>query len=111
MDSTPQFHDQSWAIRGFAGTIESLMRLDSSMLDNILKKLIGSKNDRELKRLWARVQAINALEPGIQALSDAELKAKTPSFKDLLANGATMEEILPEAFAVAREASRRVLRM
>ena len=68
------------------------MRLDSSMLDNILKKLIGSKNDRELKRLWARVQAINALEPGIQALSDAELKAKTPYLKNLLANGASMEE-------------------
>jgi preprotein translocase subunit SecA len=87
------------------------MRLDSSMLDNILKKLIGSKNDRELKRLWGKVQAVNELEPGIQALSDAELKAKTPYLKSLLANGATMEEILPEAFAVVREASRRVLRM
>ncbi|MGA2081968.1 MAG: preprotein translocase subunit SecA [Holophaga sp.] len=81
------------------------------MLDNLLKKLIGSKNDRELKRLWAKVQAINALEPGIQALSDAELKAKTPYFKGLLADGATMNDILPEAFAVVREASRRVLRM
>ncbi|MDR3670478.1 MAG: preprotein translocase subunit SecA [Holophaga sp.] len=81
------------------------------MLDNLLKKLIGSKNDRELKRLWAKVQAINALEPGIQGLSDDQLKAKTPYFKELLANGATLEEILPEAFAVVREASRRVLRM
>jgi preprotein translocase subunit SecA len=87
------------------------MRLDPGMLDNILKKLIGSKNDRELKRLWARVQAVNALEPGIQALSDAALRAKTPYLKNLLENGATMEEILPEAFAVVREASRRVLRM
>jgi len=81
------------------------------MLDNLLKKLIGSKNDRELKRLWAKVQVINALEPAIQALSDDQLKAKTPYFKELLANGATLEEILPEAFAVVREASRRVLRM
>jgi preprotein translocase subunit SecA len=81
------------------------------MLDNILKKLIGSKNDRELKRLWGKVQAINAMEPAIQALTDDELKAKTPYFKDLLANGATVDEILPEAFAVVREASRRVLRM
>jgi preprotein translocase subunit SecA len=81
------------------------------MLDNLLKKIIGSKNDRELKRLWAKVQAINALEPGIQALSDEELKAKTPYFKSLLANGKTLEDILPEAFAVVREASRRVLRM
>jgi preprotein translocase subunit SecA len=64
-----------------------------------------------LKRLWAKVQAINALEPGIQGLPDDQLKAKTPYFKDLLANGATLEEILPEAFAVVREASRRVLRM
>ena len=87
------------------------MRLDSSMLDNILKKFMGSKNDRELKRLWAKVQAINDFEPGIQALSDEGLKAKTPYFKDLLANGAAMEEVLPEAFAVVREASRRVLRM
>ena len=81
------------------------------MLDNILKKLIGSKNDRELKRLWGKVQAINALEPAIQALSDEELKAKTPYFKELLAAGATLNDILPEAFAVVREASRRVLRM
>ena len=81
------------------------------MLDNLLKKLIGSKNDRELKRLWAKVQAINALEPAIQGLTDEELKAKTPYFKGLLADGATLDEILPEAFAVVREASRRVLRM
>ena len=81
------------------------------MLDNLLKKLIGSKNDRELKRLWAKVQEINALEGQMQALSDDELKAKTPYFKELLANGATLDELLPEAFAVAREASKRVLRM
>jgi preprotein translocase subunit SecA len=81
------------------------------MLDNLLKKIIGSKNDRELKRLWARVQLINALEPEISALSDEALKAKTPYLKEKLANGATLEDILPEAFAVAREASKRVLKM
>ena len=81
------------------------------MLDNLLKKIIGSKNDRELKRLWAKVQDINVLEPGIQALSDDELKAKTPYLKEKLAAGATVEDILPEAFAVCREASRRVLKM
>ncbi|MBI4912922.1 MAG: preprotein translocase subunit SecA [Acidobacteria bacterium] len=81
------------------------------MLDNILKKIIGSKNDRELKRLWGKVQLINALEPEIQALSDAELKARTPKLKELVAGGATLEEVLPEAFAVVREASRRVLKM
>jgi preprotein translocase subunit SecA len=81
------------------------------MLDSVLKKIIGSKNDRELKRLWAKVQGINALEAGIHALSDDELKAKTPYFKEKLAGGATLDDILPEAFAVAREASRRVLKM
>ncbi len=81
------------------------------MLDHILKKIIGSKNDRELKRLWARVQEINVLEPGIKALSDSELKAKTPYLKEKLAAGATVEDILPEAFAVCREASKRVLKM
>ncbi len=67
------------------------------MIDNLLKKLIGSKNDRELKRLWAKVQFINALEPEISALSDEALKAKTPYLKEKLANGATLEDILPEA--------------
>ncbi len=81
------------------------------MIDNLLKKLIGSKNDRELKRLWGKVQAINVLEPELSALSDEDLKAKTPYLKEKLANGATLEDILPEAFAVAREASKRVLKM
>ena len=53
------------------------------MLDQILKMIIGSKNDRELKRLWARIEAINVLEPGIKALSDDELKAKTPYLRVL----------------------------
>jgi len=81
------------------------------MLDNLLKKLIGSKNDRELKRLWVKVQQINALESQVKVLSDEDLKAKTPYFKELLAGGATLDDILPEAFAVCREASRRVLKM
>ncbi len=81
------------------------------MLDDILKKIIGSKNDRDLKRLWARVEDINVLEPGIQALSDEDLRAKTPYLKEKLAVGASLDDILPEAFAVCREASRRVLKM
>jgi len=81
------------------------------MIENLLKKLIGSKNDRELKRLWAKVQLINRLEPEIQGLSDEELKARTPLLKEKLAQGATLDDILPEAFAVCREASRRVLKM
>ena len=75
------------------------------MLDNLLKKLIGSKNDRELKRLWAKVQLINALEPQIQPLSDDDLRAKTTEFKTRLEAGATLDDILIEAFAVCREAS------
>ena len=81
------------------------------MLNNLIKKLIGSKNDRELKRLWNRVEAINSFESEIAKLSDIELKAKTPYFKNLLSNQATLDDILPEAFAVVREASKRVLRM
>nr|WP_320131047.1 preprotein translocase subunit SecA [uncultured Holophaga sp.] len=81
------------------------------MLDNLLKKLIGSKNDRELKRLWAKVQLINALEPQFQAMSDEELKQCTPALKTRLEEGATLDEILPEAFAALREGSRRVLKM
>src|SRR6185369_6761674 len=56
-------------------------------------------------------QTINALEPDMQKLSDAELAAKTPEFKEKLANGATLDDLLPEAFAVVREAGRRVLNM
>ncbi|MDR1840612.1 MAG: preprotein translocase subunit SecA [Holophagales bacterium] len=81
------------------------------MIDNLLKKFIGSKNDRELKRLWVKVELVNALEGEIQVLSDAELKAKTPYFRERLSAGETLEDILPEAFAVAREASLRVLKM
>ncbi|HNX95496.1 MAG TPA: preprotein translocase subunit SecA, partial [Holophaga sp.] len=81
------------------------------MIEALLKKIIGSKNDRELKRLWAKVQAINALESDVQALSDDDLKAMTPILREKLAGGATLDDILPEAFAICREASRRVLKM
>jgi preprotein translocase subunit SecA len=81
------------------------------MIESLLKKIIGSKNDRELKRLWGKVQAINALEPRMEALSDDQLKAETPRLREKLAQGATLDDILPEAFAACREASRRVLKM
>ncbi|MFZ9361998.1 MAG: preprotein translocase subunit SecA, partial [Holophagaceae bacterium] len=81
------------------------------MIDNLIKKIVGSKNDRELKRLWKNVQVVNQFEPILQSLSDQDLRAKTPYFKELLRQGKTLDEILPEAFAVVREASRRVLRM
>ncbi|MDI6741301.1 MAG: preprotein translocase subunit SecA [Smithella sp.] len=81
------------------------------MLDHILKKIFGTKNDRELKRLTPLLNEINNLEPAVMALSDEELKAKTPYFRERLKNGFSLDDILPEAFAVAREASRRTLLM
>jgi preprotein translocase subunit SecA len=68
-------------------------------------------NSKEIKRLQKIVDRVNALEPEISALSDAELQAKTPEFKDRLEQGATLDDILPEAFAVVRETSKRVLGM
>ncbi len=80
------------------------------MLD-LIRKLVGTRNDREVKRIQSYVNAVNALEDEIKALSDGQLKAKTPELKDKLANGSTLEDILPEAFAVVREASCRTLEM
>jgi len=81
------------------------------MFHAILKKIVGSKNDRELKRLSLLLDEINALEPAMMAASDEELKAKTPYFREKLRDGASLDDILCEAFAVAREASRRTLQM
>ncbi|MFZ2088576.1 MAG: preprotein translocase subunit SecA [Desulfobaccales bacterium] len=81
------------------------------MLSFILKKIFGSKNDRELKRLAPLVDRITSLEPELRQLSDAELTAKTPLFKERLDRGEPLDDLLPEAFAVAREASLRVLGM
>ncbi|MFK7994175.1 MAG: preprotein translocase subunit SecA [Granulosicoccus sp.] len=81
------------------------------MLGNLVKKFIGSSNDRTVKRMTREVDAINAFEPALQALSDEALAAKTDEFKERLAKGATLESLLPEAFAVAREAGKRTLTM
>ena len=81
------------------------------MLHAILKKIVGSKNDRELKRLSLFLAEVGALEPAMIAASDEELKAKTPYFREKLQQGAALDDILVEAFAVAREAARRTLRM
>ncbi len=81
------------------------------MLTKILAKIVGTKNERELKRLRPIVARINELEPKMQKLSNQELQAKTSEFKERLSQGATLEDLLPEAFAVVREASRRVLGM
>jgi preprotein translocase subunit SecA len=79
------------------------------MLASIARAIFGSANDRSLKGYQRRVPAINALEDGMNALSDEALAAKTPEFRARLADGATLDDLLPEAFAVVREASRRTL--
>lgn len=81
------------------------------MFGSILKKIIGSRNDRELKRLQANVERINSLESSISTLSDNALRQKTDEFRSALAAGKALDDILPEAFAVVREASKRVLGM
>ncbi|RYZ59056.1 MAG: preprotein translocase subunit SecA [Proteobacteria bacterium] len=78
---------------------------------NLARKIFGTKNDREIKRYAAIVARINSLEPSLQALSDEALQAKTQEFKDRLAKGETIISITAEAFAVTREAARRVLNM
>ena len=81
------------------------------MLTWVAKKLFGTANDRTIRRLRAKVPLINAKEAAMQKLSDAELQAFTPKFKEQLDNGAKLEDILIDAFAVGREAGRRVLKM
>ena len=81
------------------------------MLQNIARKIFGTKNDRELKKLKPVVDKINALEGKMQALSESELKNQTQLFKERLQKGESLNDILPEAFATVREASRRVLGM
>jgi preprotein translocase subunit SecA len=81
------------------------------MLEGTLAKVFGTKHDREIKKIRPTVAAINDLEPQLKALSDSELAAKTIAFKERLTNGATLDDILVEAFAVCREAGRRILNM
>ncbi|MBU0681099.1 MAG: preprotein translocase subunit SecA, partial [Proteobacteria bacterium] len=81
------------------------------MLGKALTKVFGSKNERVLKALQPLVEKINTLEPTIQALSDDELIAKTTEFRNRLAAGVSLDDLLPEAFAVVREASVRVTGM
>jgi preprotein translocase subunit SecA len=81
------------------------------MVQFLLKAIFGSKYERDLKRIRPYVERINALEPEMQKLTDAELAAKTPAFKERIANGEKLISILPEAFAVMRETASRVLAM
>src|SRR6476660_5048208 len=81
------------------------------MIQTILAKIVGTQNERDLKKLRPIVGAVNAFEPSIQALTDDQLRGQTAEFRARLANGETLDDLLPEAFAVVREAGRRVLSM
>ncbi|MGB0204592.1 MAG: preprotein translocase subunit SecA [Neptuniibacter sp.] len=81
------------------------------MLTGLFKKVFGSKNDRELKRMGKVVKAINALEADLEKLTDEQLKQKTVEYRQRLSEGETLDKILPEAFATVREASKRVMGM
>lgn len=81
------------------------------MIANLLKGIFGTKNDREIKRISKRISAINSLEPEYEKLSDSQLRDKTKEFQERLKNGETLDSLLIEAFAVVREASKRVLKM
>ncbi|MCL7715620.1 preprotein translocase subunit SecA [Stenotrophomonas mori] len=81
------------------------------MINSLLTRVFGSRNERQLRQLNRIVAKINALEPEIQPLSDDQLKAKTAEFRERVAGGEALDKVLPEAFAVCREASRRVLGM
>jgi len=81
------------------------------MFSSLIKKFIGSKNERELKKMWPIVEKINSLEPSVSQLSDDQLKARTTEFKERHSKGESLDSLLPEAFAVCREAGKRVLGM
>jgi preprotein translocase subunit SecA len=81
------------------------------MIQGLLKKVFGSRNDRLVRQYMLKVRAINALEPQIQALGDEQLRGKTEEFKARLAKGESLDDLLPEAFAVVREAAKRVYGM
>ena len=81
------------------------------MVTSLLRKVFGSRNDRILKRLSKIVNKINSLENELEKLGDAELRARTDQFRQRYQDGETLDQLLPEAFAVAREGSRRALGM
>jgi len=81
------------------------------MSSSLMRKIFGSRNDRQVKKYRRIVNQINALESECEALNDEQLGAKTATFRERFSNGETLDELLPEAFATVREASRRVLNM
>src|SRR5438128_7786892 len=89
----------------------SSLPLNSNMLDTLVKRFVGSRNDREIKKIQPLVAKINDLEPRVSSLTDEQLHAKTAEFKQRFENGESLEDLLPDAFAVVREIGKRVLNM
>ncbi|MDE3208168.1 MAG: preprotein translocase subunit SecA, partial [Pseudomonadota bacterium] len=81
------------------------------MISGLVKKVFGSRNERLLKRYRGVVEQINALEPAFEKISDEEIRAKTNEFRKRCQNGESLDDLLPEAFALVREASKRVFKM
>ena len=81
------------------------------MFDSVLKKVLGTKHQREVKRMQPTVAAISALEDEMKKLSDAQLRGKTAEFRQQVDNGASLDDLLVPSYAVAREAAKRVLGM
>ncbi|MDP7479077.1 MAG: hypothetical protein QGI10_07395, partial [Vicinamibacterales bacterium] len=81
------------------------------MLQNVLKKVFGTQNERDLKRLQPMVAAINERESSVHTLSDADLRGRTNTLRERAGQGESLDDLLPDAFSVVREAGRRVLSM
>src|SRR5205823_9302542 len=95
---------RSVSLSGFVSLVAiSPLPLQSNKLDKLVKKFVGSRNDREIKKIQPLVAKINDLEPRLSSLTDEQLKAKTAEFKQRFENGESLEDLLPEAFAVVRE--------
>src|SRR4029079_17526631 len=91
-------------------TTEALTAVSEGVSDGLIR-LFGNSNERQIRRMRPIVAAINDLEPAMQGLSDDQLRAKTDDFRQRRAQGETLDELLPEAFAACREAGRRFLKM
>jgi preprotein translocase subunit SecA len=100
-----------WSVRVACSPREAGAYNVHAMIDAVLKKIFGTKHERDVKRMMPVVAEINALEPAMQALDDAGLRTKTDDLRKQLSDGAELEDVLPEAFAVCREAARRALGM
>src|SRR4051794_19448537 len=104
MDSAMELLSEIWD-----KTTDALSAVSEGVSDGLIR-LFGNSNERQIRRMRPIVSEINALEPSMQALDDEQLKGKTAEFRRRLADGETLDDLLPEAFAACREAGRRFLK-